>query len=96
MTTLRRIRGFYLIYPEGSSLPEDFGGPKKRAALLSESVRAENRPAALTESLRTGGALFPPQMYLPSEEELRAELEREREEAEMRLLLAAEPGSQQK
>ena len=57
--TLRRVRQFYLTYPEGSSLPPELGGPEKRSALLSESSASEIRSALLSKSTHGLGQLFP-------------------------------------
>jgi hypothetical protein len=133
--TLRRIRQFYVTYPEGSALLPELGGPAKRTAALSKSKPEKIRTAPLTKSAVVL-APFPPhlgwthylvllrvtnptarafyeieavreiwssrepenneqilaaryQMYLPTEEELRAELAREREAVERALRLAA-------
>ena len=59
--TLRRIRQFYVTYPEGSALPPELGGPAKRTATLSRSKREGIRTAALTESPQ-GPAPFPPHL----------------------------------
>jgi len=56
--TLRRIRQFYVTYPEGSALPPELGGPSKRTAALSRSKREGIRTAALTVSPQ-GPAPFP-------------------------------------
>lgn len=57
--TLRRIRQFYLTYPEGSALPPELGGPPKRTALLSKSKTGRIRTAALAKS---PPAAFPPHL----------------------------------
>jgi len=48
--TLRRIRLFYLTYPEGSVLPPELGGPEIRTALLSKSEPGKIRSAPLSKS----------------------------------------------
>ncbi len=48
--SLRRIRQFYLTYPDGSSLPAESGGGDKRPTPLAISDGAEIRPTALAES----------------------------------------------
>ena len=57
--TLRRIRQFYLAYPQGSHLPGELGGPEKRSALLSESGADEIRSALLTNSSAQQAQIFP-------------------------------------
>lgn len=59
--TLRRIRQFYVTYPNGSALPPELGGPAKRTAALSKSKREEIRSAALSKS-SAGPAPFPPHL----------------------------------
>lgn len=59
--TLRRIRQFYVTYPEGSALPPELGGPAKRTASLSKSRPEEIRTAALTKSAGEP-APFPPHL----------------------------------
>jgi hypothetical protein len=49
--TLRRIRLFYLTYPEGSALPPELGGSSKRTAALSRSKAGSIRTTAMSESL---------------------------------------------
>ena len=56
---MRRVRQFYLTYPEGSNLPPELGGPENRSALLSESASSENRSALLTKSSSAFAQLFP-------------------------------------
>jgi len=61
--TLRRIRQFYLTYPEGSALPSEAGSPPKRTAVLSKSKKARRiRTAALTKSSPAAAAIFPPNL----------------------------------
>jgi predicted nuclease of restriction endonuclease-like (RecB) superfamily len=48
--TLRRIRLFYVTYPEGSALPPELGGPPKRTAALSESKAGKIGTAPLSRS----------------------------------------------
>ena len=57
--TLRRVRRFYLTYLEGSNLPPELGGPKKRPAPLSKSVGDEIRTALLSKSSQPPAQLFP-------------------------------------
>ena len=57
--TLRRVRQFYLTYPEGSNLPPELGGPEKRSALLSETGASEIRSALLTKSSSSLVQIFP-------------------------------------
>jgi len=59
--TLRRIRQFYVTYPEGSALPPELGGPEKRTAALSISKPEKIRTAALTKSAGVP-APFPPHL----------------------------------
>ena len=59
--TLRRIRQFYVTYPEGSALPPELGGPEKRTAALSKSKPEKIRTAALTKSAGVP-APFPPHL----------------------------------
>ncbi len=59
--TLRRIRQFYVTYPEGSALPPELGGPAKRTAPLSKSKPEKIRIAALTNSAGVP-APFPPHL----------------------------------
>jgi len=61
---LRRIRQFYLTYPNGSVVPTELGGPEKRPAALAESTvlrPGKKRPTALAES-RPGVPIFPPSL----------------------------------
>lgn len=55
--TLRRIRRFYVTFPEGSALPRELGGAPKRTAPLSKS-RAAIRTAVLSKSQPA----FPPHL----------------------------------
>jgi len=59
--TLRRIRQFYVFYPEGSALPPELGGPAKRTAALSKSKLEKIRTAALTQFAGVP-APFPPHL----------------------------------
>jgi len=59
--TLRRIRRFYVTYPEGSALPPELGGPAKRTAALSKSKPEKIRTAALSKSAGVP-APFPPHL----------------------------------
>lgn len=59
--TLRRIRQFYVTYPQGSALPTELGGPAKRTAALSKSKPEKIRTAALTKSAGVP-APFPPHL----------------------------------
>ena len=58
--TLRRIRLFYLTYPEGSVLPPELGGAEIRTALLSKSEPGKIRSAPLSKSRGTLAVGFPP------------------------------------
>ncbi|MBI4509685.1 MAG: DUF1016 domain-containing protein [Deltaproteobacteria bacterium] len=60
--TLRRIRQFYITYPEGSALPPELGGPSKRTAVVSKSKTGRIRTAALTKSSQLAPAAFPPHL----------------------------------
>ncbi|HYV45653.1 MAG TPA: PDDEXK nuclease domain-containing protein [Myxococcaceae bacterium] len=60
--TLRRIRQFYVTYPEGSALPSKAGRPPKRTAVLSKSKARQIRTAALTKSSPATAAIFPPNL----------------------------------
>ena len=57
--TLRRVRQFYLTYPDGSALPPEKGGAAKRSALLTESAPGEKRSALLSKSPMTTTPRFP-------------------------------------
>ncbi len=59
--TLRRIRQFYVTYPDGSALPPELGGPAKRTAALSRSKPEKIRTAVLTKSAGVPAA-FPPHL----------------------------------
>jgi predicted nuclease of restriction endonuclease-like (RecB) superfamily len=54
---LRNMRQFFLTFPEGSAVPEDLGGPRKRPARPGVSPGAEIRSALPSES--AGPPLFP-------------------------------------
>lgn len=58
--TVRRIRQFYRVYPEGSKLPVDPHVAKIRSALLAESGPDEIRTTLLAKSSDRVVALFPP------------------------------------
>lgn len=58
--TLRRIRLFYLTYPEGSALPPELGSSEIRTALLSKSEPGKNRTAPLSNSPGVPAARFAP------------------------------------
>jgi hypothetical protein len=60
--TLRRIRLFYVTYPEGSALPPELGGPSKRTAVLSKSKSRKIRTAPLSKSTQLAPAAFPPHL----------------------------------
>jgi predicted nuclease of restriction endonuclease-like (RecB) superfamily len=60
--TLRRIRQFYITYPQGSALPPELGGPAKRTAALSKSRPGKIRSAALSKSSVAAEAAFPPNL----------------------------------
>src|SRR5262249_17953851 len=47
---IRNMRQFYLIFPNGSALPEKLGGPQKRSALPSRSAAPKIRSAPPSES----------------------------------------------
>jgi DUF1016 N-terminal domain len=51
------MRQFFLTFPEGSAVPEELGGPRKRSARPRISPGAEIRSALPSES--AGPALFP-------------------------------------
>ena len=57
--TLRRVRQFYLVYPEGSALSTGGGGSKIRTTALSKSDPQEIRSALLAKSSPLSTALFP-------------------------------------
>ncbi len=59
--TLRRIRQFYVTFPEGSALPPELGGPAGRTAAPSKSKPEKIRTAALTQSAGVP-APFPPHL----------------------------------
>jgi predicted nuclease of restriction endonuclease-like (RecB) superfamily len=64
---LRNMRQFFLVYPRGSALPEDLGGPAKRnskirSALPSVSRSPKIRSAAPSELAATTARLFPPSL----------------------------------
>jgi predicted nuclease of restriction endonuclease-like (RecB) superfamily len=54
---LRNMRQFFLTFPEGSAVPEELGGPRKRSALPGVSSGVEIRSALPSES--AGMTLFP-------------------------------------
>lgn len=54
--SLRRMRQFFLTYPEGSLLPSELRGPEKQPAVLAKTDGAKIRPALLAKST----SLFPP------------------------------------
>jgi predicted nuclease of restriction endonuclease-like (RecB) superfamily len=56
---VRNMRQFFLTYPQGSTLPEELGGPSKRLAAPSESAGVEIRLAAPSESVSPSIRLFP-------------------------------------
>jgi predicted nuclease of restriction endonuclease-like (RecB) superfamily len=57
---LRNMRQFFLMFSDGSGVPEALGGPPKRSALPSVSGEAAIRSAVPSESI--GGPLFPPNL----------------------------------
>jgi predicted nuclease of restriction endonuclease-like (RecB) superfamily len=59
VATLRRARGFYLAYPQGSAIPSETGGSEIRSTPLIESPSGDFRSTALIGS-PAGGPLFPP------------------------------------
>jgi hypothetical protein len=96
VATLRRMRAFYVAYPKGSAFPGGADGRRIRSTPLIESER-ERRSAPLTES-ELRHCAFPPILSwshcLPTEDELRAELTRERDEAERVLAANADDSSE--
>ena len=58
--TVRRIRPFYLTYPEGSKLPLEPDERKIRTTLLAKSKAEAIRPTLLARSGAPSMALFPP------------------------------------
>lgn len=58
--TLRRIRLFYLTYPEGSALLPELGSSEIRTALLSKSERGKDRTVPLSKSPEAPAVRFPP------------------------------------
>jgi predicted nuclease of restriction endonuclease-like (RecB) superfamily len=58
--TLRRIRQFYLTYPEGSTIPREMRQNWNHSASLIESMDAEKQSAALIESHSLTQSIFPP------------------------------------
>jgi predicted nuclease of restriction endonuclease-like (RecB) superfamily len=64
---LRNMRQFFLVYPRGSMLPEELGGPvresaKIRSALPSISQSSKIRSAMPSELAPSPGPLFPPSL----------------------------------
>ncbi len=59
---LRNMRQFFLIYPCGSTLPTELGGPGKRSAVPSELGAGKIRTAAAAESSQLAQAAFPPHL----------------------------------
>ncbi len=57
--TVRRIRQFYLTYPEGSNLPLEPGEREIRTTLLANSGAEGIRPTLLARSGGASTALFP-------------------------------------
>ena len=62
VATLRRIRRFYLIYPDGTAIPHDIKGLENRSTPLIELTDPENRSAPLIDSGIEKGVLFPPSL----------------------------------
>ena len=60
IATLRRIRSFYLSYPEGSQIPSNISQVEIRSTPLIESGNQKNRSTPLIESTHPGRGLFPP------------------------------------
>lgn len=60
LTGLKRMRQFYRVFPEGSALPVEIGGPSKGAAAGHQSTRNPKGAAAGHQSFPTAGQLFPP------------------------------------
>ncbi len=57
--SLRRVRQFYLTFPDGSRLPADLGGAPIRPAPLAGASGGDIRPTPLAESTRP---CFPPHL----------------------------------
>lgn len=60
IATLRRIRRFYLSYPNGTAIPHDIEGLEIRSTPLIESEGSRNRSAALTRLAIDMRVVFPP------------------------------------
>ena len=61
-SNLKRMRQFYLAFPEGSRVPEELGGPRKGAAARRLSHAGQKGAAARHQSIVGPQALFPPQL----------------------------------
>lgn len=63
-TSIKRMRQFYLAFPQGSALPPELGGLEKGAAprSLSSGVEAPAAKGAALRHLSTAGGLFPPHL----------------------------------
>jgi len=65
--SLRNMRQFFLIYPRGSGVPVELGGPRKRLAQRTSKIRsappselrAGRRSAVPTDASLAASALFP-------------------------------------
>jgi predicted nuclease of restriction endonuclease-like (RecB) superfamily len=60
VATLRRVRNFYLTFPNGSAIPDELGERRKRSTLLIKSAASKIRSTVLIKSRKRAGALFPP------------------------------------
>ncbi len=76
--SVKRMKQFYLSFPQGSAIPEGLGGYQKGSATLSLSPGSdviEKGSTLLSQSARHVSTLFPPLLswshYLPTEEQLR-------------------------
>lgn len=117
--SVKRMKQFYLTFPDGSVIPEELGQYRKGSALLSQRqdtasvvfppllswthyltlMRVDNPQARAFYEIETARENWSTRelerqaaslLYLPTEDELRAKLEREREEAERTLRVTAE------
>jgi len=60
--SVKRMKRLYLLYPRGSSVPEDMGGYAKGSLPMSRSVNDTKGSTPLSLSELVGGTLFPPML----------------------------------
>lgn len=61
--SVKRMKQFYLVFPQGSAIPEELGGYQKGSAPLSLSPGSrviEKGSTLLSQSVRPAPTLFPP------------------------------------